>query len=164
MSVTVGDIEAEILVRMGSYLMAVGLDGTTADGANLSLRGSIRWAAGRLGLATADPIDVVDGDLSALDRAQYETFIELAEYKALETAWGNWAMYDQSLGSESQSLSQLRDAIQWRLDWLRKKLGPLIDPAAAPGPSAHGEITAGRCYPGVGRHHHLPWRGGWCPW
>lgn len=157
MAVLVADIEAEILVRLGSYLKAVGLDGTTADGSNLSLRGSIRWAAGRLSLITADPIDVADADLAALDRAQYETFLELVEYKALETAWGNWAMVDQSLGSESQSLSQLRDALQWRLDWLRKKLGPLIDPIASPGPSAHGRIQAGLCYPGRAVTHRS-----WC--
>lgn len=162
MPVTVAAVEAELLSRVGPWLSVAGLDATTADGTNAALRGPIRWAVGRLGLETADAIDVADADLAYISRGTYETLLYLAEYFALESAWGNYTKVDQSLGSESQSLSQRRDALKGRLEWLRRQLGPLVDPAAVPGPPAHGLIEAGRCYPGANRPRMLPWRGGWC--
>lgn len=151
MPVTVADIEIELLLSVGPYLRKVGLDGTTADGTNPALRGAIRRAVGRLGIATADPIAVADDDLADLSRDNYETLLDLAELRALETCWGNWPEYDEQDGTEGQKLSQLADRLERRIKVLTDKLGPLAAPpgsALLPGPSAHGVIRAGlRCPP-----------------
>lgn len=150
MPLTVAAIEAELLTLLGPFLDAVGLDATTHDGTNAALRGPIRRAVARLGLTTADPIDVADADLVDLTRTQYERLISLAQLRALEVIWGNWAEVDEKAGEESQSLSQLADRIERWIKALKEELGPLAeDPEAAltPGPAASGLITAGRRMP-----------------
>ena len=154
MPVTIAGIKVELQTRIGPFWTLAGLTATAFDG-------PIRWAVGRMDLETADTIDVADADLVDLTRTQYETLLYLAEYFALETFLGNYLKVDQSLGSESQSLSQRRGAIMERLAWLRKYLGVLVDPASVPGPSASGLIRAGRCYPGTERPYLRPWRGAW---
>jgi hypothetical protein len=151
MPVTVAAIEAELLILVGPYLDRVGLDGSTSDGTNVALRGAIRRAVGRLAIETDDPIDVADADLAFLTRGTYETLLDLAELRVLETCWGNWPEYDQSAGSESQSLSQLADRLERRIKDLTARLGPLAAPAGSsllPGPAAHGLIRTGRHIPG----------------
>jgi hypothetical protein len=150
MSVTVAMVEAETIARIGPYMAAAGMDVTTVDGTNASLDGPIEWAAWRMNLNPADPFAIVDADLAGLDMAGYQQFLSLTEYRTLDTVWGNWAMYDQQLGSESQSLSQLREALEKRLAKLEAELGPLIGPTFVPGPPSHGVITAGLCYTGRG--------------
>ncbi len=171
MPMTVATIEGELLVLLGPYLSAVGLDSTTADGTNVALRGPIRRAVSRLGLPTADPHSVADGDLAGLTLAGLETLLSLAEWRALVVCWGNWPEVDEKAGEESQNLSQLADRLERRIKALKDELGPIAeDPAAGltPGPSASGLIVAGRrmpwhvpadprSYPGRpgwdGRHH-----------
>jgi hypothetical protein len=169
MPVTVAGIESELVARLGQYLLRFSMDGTTVDGTNVALRGPIRWAVSRLRIETADAIDVADGDLTTLTRATYETFLDLAEYKVLNVLWGNWAEVTQSLGSESQSLSDLSDRLDRRIAVLKGELGTLIkDPAAGatPGPSAVATMRAGRCDPNrAHRDFYAPgWYGGrYCP-
>lgn len=152
MPLTVADIEAELLTLVGPYLTRVGLDGTTSDGTNVSLRGPIRRAVRRLGIETADSHAVADGDLADIGGDTYETFLDLAELRTLELCWGNWAKFDQQAGEERQFLDQLRMGIERRIKTLTERLGSLAYPAEqvdviTPGASASGLITAGQRMP-----------------
>jgi hypothetical protein len=157
MPVTVAAIEAELLVQIGPYLDQMGLDSTTANGTNASLRGAIRDAAWRMaqsGLLTVPPgdhLDLTDDDLVNVTRANYETLRDLALLKVLNVLWGNWPEFDMSAGSESQSLSQVADRLERRIKDLTARLGAVALPVGAsmlPGPAAHGLIRTGRHVPG----------------
>ena len=148
MPLTVAAIEAELLILVGPYLRRVGLDGTTADGTNVALRGPIRRAVLTLGLTTAGPVAVVDADVAAVAGFALEKLLDVAELKALEMCWGNWPEVDQSAEGTSQSLSQLADRLERRIKSLMertvKPYGPAAESGLIPGPSAHGLIKAGR--------------------
>src|SRR5918997_857232 len=122
MPLSVAAIESELLVLVGPYLRRVGLDGTTADGSNAALRGAIRRAVLSLGLATGDPIAVVDADVADISGLDLEKLLEVAELKALETCWGNWPEVDQQAGEERQDLSQLADRIDRRVRFLSDRI------------------------------------------
>lgn len=144
MSITIADLESELLIFVGPYLRRVGLDGTTADGTNLALRGPIRRAAVSLGATVADRLTVEDADLAGLD---LESLLDLSELRTLEICWGNWPQVDEQAGDERQDLSQLADRLERRIKTLTVKLGSLADPSVAaqvPGPAATGLIRAGR--------------------
>ncbi len=148
MPLTVAAIEAELLILVGPYLRRVGLDGTTADGTNVALRGPIRRAVLTLGLTTAGPVAVVDADVAAVAGFALEKLLDVAELKALEMCWGNWPEVDQSAEGTSQSLSQLADRLERRIEALMERVvkpyGPAAESGLIPGPSAHGLIRAGR--------------------
>lgn len=148
MPLTVAAIEAELLILVGPYLRRVGLDGTTADGTNVALRGPIRRAVLTLGLTTAGPVAVVDADVAAVAGFALEKLLDVAELKALEMCWGNWPEVDQSAEGTSQSLSQLADRLERRIKALMertvKPYGPAAESGFIPGPSMHGLIRAGR--------------------
>jgi hypothetical protein len=126
-AITVAAFEADLLVLCGPYLTKVGLDGTTLDGTNDSLRIPIRRAVSRMGIEASDPFAVADPDLADVDVATYETLLDLAELKALEICWGNWPEVDEQAENNSQSLSQLADRLQKRIDTLREMLGTLAE-------------------------------------
>lgn len=155
MPLTLAQVEVKMVGRIGRMLAAVGLDGTTVDGTNPTLAEPIRAALVALGLTTTTSDAATDADLEALSDADLGKFLYLVEYYALESAWGSYVLVDQSLGSESQSLSQLRDAFLARLKWLRDLVGHVIDPISTPGPAAHGLIRAGQCYPPRGANGHV---------
>ncbi len=162
MPLTVSDIERELLTRVGPYLVRVGLDGTTAGGANASLRSPIRGAAWAIGLVPADPIAVADADVADVVGFGLEKLLDVAELKALELCWGNWPEVDQQAGDESQDLSQLADRLERRIKFLTERVskpcGPVAGIGLIPGPSASGLIRAGRFATGVS----LPWD--WPAW
>jgi hypothetical protein len=145
---TVAGLETDLVTMIGPYLTRVGLDGTTVDGTNESLRIPIRRAARRLGVTVAGSA-VTDDELATLDGDE-ETLLDLAELKALEVIWGNWPEVDEQAGEESQSLSQLADRLQKRMDVLTTRLGTVADDAAAallPGASSAALIRTGLDYP-----------------
>lgn len=163
MPLTLSQVEVKLTGRFGYLLSQLGLDGTTADGTNATLAEPIRIALTALGLPTATPGEVTDADLDSLDPGELTKFLDVAAYFALDVAWSKAVfLCDQSLGSESQSLSQIAKGIKDRMDALMARIGYLVIPSSVPGPSAHGLIRAGRCYPVRETPHYLPWRGGWC--
>ncbi len=148
MPLTVAAIEAELLIMVGPYLRRVGLDGTTADGTNVALRGPIRRAVLAMGRTMVDPISVTAVDIANLAGFELEKLLDVAELKVLEMCWGNWPEVDQSAEGTSQSLSQLADRLERRIKALMERIarpyGPDAEAALIPGPSAHGLIRAGR--------------------
>ena len=164
MSLTVADVERDLVDIHGAYLSRTGRDATTADGTNPSLRIPIRRAAKRLGLAVAGGA-VTDAELIPLDPASEETFLDVALYHSLKACRGSWAEFDQSDGEDSQSLSQLTKALD---DWIRaleEELGPLAvdeDSSTLARPPAHGLLRAGLCYPPHGANRWGLVSGGYC--
>ena len=153
MSLTVAGLESDLLVLLGPILSRVGLDATTVDGSNPSLRIPIRRAARRLGVSVAGT-SATDEELATADADSEETFLDLAELKTLEIIWGNWPEVDEQAGEENQTLSQLADRVQKRIDALTERLGSLAtDPtvvdadASSVGSSAVNLIKAGLNYP-----------------
>jgi hypothetical protein len=148
MPLTVAGLETDLIVLLGPYLTRVGLDGTTVDGSNPSLRIPIRRAAKRLGVSVAGST-VTDEELATLDGDE-ETLLDLAELKTLELIWGNWPEVDQQSGEERQFLNQIADRIEKRIGVLKSSLGTIADDAAEsllPGPSSSALIRAGLEYP-----------------
>lgn len=166
MPLTVSQVEVKLTGRYGYLLSQVGLDGTTTDGTNPTLVEPIRAALVAMGHATTSSDAASDADLEALADGDLTKLLDVAAYLALDAAWGRAVFFcDQSLGSESQSLSQVAKGIKDRMDALEKRIGYIVNPLSVPGLSEHGLIKAGRCYP-VDRGDwpgRIPWRGGWCP-
>jgi hypothetical protein len=165
---TIADIERKLLVAVGPFLSRVGLDATTANGANPSLEEPIRRAVSRLVGSPWDQtrLAAADADLEGLELT---TLLDLATLRTLEQCRDNWAEFDETKGEVSQSLSQLTKALDDRIAALTQRLGPIAvepDSATLPGPAAHGVIRAGLCYPPRGLRHayadeHPYGYGGW---
>lgn len=81
---TRADAEAEIIARIGRWLTAAGLDGTTVSGSNASLNSPISYALRDAGVSAVTSL----AD-SALDR-----FYDLAELRALDNAVQNFTKVD----------------------------------------------------------------------
>jgi hypothetical protein len=162
---TLSQVEVTVLRSIGPVLTLVGLDGTTMNGTNPTLVEPIRAALQALGLPVASTDGATDDEVGAVAAVDIPRFYYLVEYFALEAAWGaSLLMVDQSLGSESQSLSQIREGIMARLKWLLDRIGTLVPNALTPGKSVSGLIRAGRCYPVRPYpypYHCSPYRGGW---
>lgn len=126
--------ESQLIRRAGRLMVKVGMDGTTQNGANLDLNDPIRLAVRYLGLSVADAITVVDSDLSALQGWTIEQFLDLSEFRLLESIWGNWAEVREKISLGEVELQQLADRIQKRIteleNRLRKPYGPNVGAVA----------------------------------
>jgi hypothetical protein len=147
MPLTVAAIESELLVRVGPYLARVGLDGTTAGGANAALRGPVRRAILAVGGSMADPITPSDADVAAVRGPALERLLDVAELRALENCWGNWPKVNFSAGGNSQELGDLSSRLEKRIASLQARTRGPYGPGdpSLPRPSATGIIKAGRC-------------------
>lgn len=150
MPLTIARLETELLARIAPFLLAVGLDSTTADGTNADLRGPIRRGVLATGITPAD-LDVADSDIAAVAGWDLEKLLDVAELRALEVCWGNWSEVDEKAGEESQSLNQLADRLERRIAALAKRITepyvPVDELGIVPGASCSGLITAGRRKP-----------------
>lgn len=128
------ELAADLVMLLGDFLTLVGLDGTTADATNDSLRIPIRRA-----LAVQEA-----------GTAAGESILDLAEYHAIWLVLGHYTKVDQSAGEESQSLSQRFDWLWKRLAKLKEDLGSLVETPEAgtvPPAAAIGQMRAGQCMP-----------------
>jgi hypothetical protein len=160
LALTVAQVETELLIDLGPYLDRVGLDGTTNDGTNVHLRGSIRRAIRRLGHTTADPITVSDADLSGIEGSAVDALLDLAKLYAFQVCWGNWPHVNFKAGENSQDLSDLADRLQEEIAKLKDETDETLPPeelTAAP-PSAFGVIETGRYQPGRPGYPHRLFR------
>lgn len=105
---TRADAEAELIARLGTWMTAAGLDGTTVDGTNASLDSAFNYA-----LRDADESAIADLDSTALDR-----FYDLTELRALVNTLQNYKKVDVAAGP-SAKLDQLGQRMERRLAQLR---------------------------------------------
>lgn len=115
MAITRAQAEKLLIRRLGNLLTAADLDGVTNDGENDDLADPIAYAARQCALTVADVTAPTDAELSALDVADSDKLLDLAELRALENILGNYDGVDISVGPRRESLGQLRDGLLKRI-------------------------------------------------
>lgn len=86
MTVTRANVESILVRRVGTWLTAAGLDGTTVNGTNADLNDPIAQALLQAGYTVATITSVADADLASVPNADIPMICDLAELRALETA------------------------------------------------------------------------------
>lgn len=137
--------ESVLIARVGRKMAAAGLDGTTKDGTNADLNDPIRRAVQSMGVATADPVTVADGDLASFSGFPAEKLFDLAHVAVLHNILGNWAYVDQQTGQDYQNLNQFADQVRQEIASLEARLekpyGPML------GGSQVAPMTTGQTMP-----------------
>lgn len=124
MPLTVAEIEGEVLRGglFGRVLAKAGLDGTTADGGNLALRGALRLAMAELGYPAANPPSLVDSDVAAIPSASVERMLLLAKIRLIDDILLNWDRVEESFGQEKDAAKRMEDRLRTILKDLRERL------------------------------------------
>lgn len=110
MSLTRAATEVELVRRVGAWLTAAGLDGTTVNGTNAALASPIAWALRQSGYTVADPTTPADGDFAGVTNV--DKLFDLAELRTLETIERNYTDVDSVAGVVEAKQDQLRQGIQ----------------------------------------------------
>src|SRR4051812_38504892 len=114
MSIPRQTFEAELADRVGGWLAFVGKDVAVTASPNPTFNGPLAFALIQLGSPPADPGDVTDADLSGITAGQFSAVCDLAEVRALRSAIQNNTVVTGSLGPESNSWSNILDAMKER--------------------------------------------------
>lgn len=122
MALSRATLEVILVKRVGAWLTAAGLDGTTVDGTNTDLNDPIGTAIRQAGGSVADLATVADGDLSTFAEADYDKLIGLAELRALETIQRNYAQVDVEVDDVSRDSGQLGTRIDKAVALLTARL------------------------------------------
>jgi hypothetical protein len=123
MTITRANAETILIRRVGKALAAAGLDGTTVDGTNVDLNDPLGWACRQLGYAVDSPTAVDDDDLASVTDADLDQFLDMAEWRTLESALNAaLALVDTSVGPIRESLSQLAAGLEKRIARLEARL------------------------------------------
>jgi len=113
--------ETILVKRLGPMMTAAGM-AVTIIGTNADLNDPLAWATRQLGHTTADPSTVTDAELASVAVANYDDFLDLAEYRALQNVLGALDDVDLTVGPRSEKLSQLAAQAQKKLDQLEHRL------------------------------------------
>lgn len=125
MPITRAQIETILIRRCGKLLTAAGLDGTTVTGANPDLVDPIGFALRYIGLNPASPTVITDSDLSQVPIDDYDQLFDVAELRTLENVQGNLAIVNITVGSRSESFSDLSSRLNAAIE--RKRAQVLQD-------------------------------------
>ena len=87
MTLTLNNATTVLGSRLNKLLLAIGLDASAID-----LNDPIAYAVRDLGYTVADATQVVNSDLSSIAAAEENQFLDVAEYRGLETAQNNLAV------------------------------------------------------------------------
>lgn len=113
MALTRAPAETVLLKRVGVLFTAIGLDGTTDDGTNVDLNDPLGYALRRLGYSVATITAVADADLAAVGTDEYDALLDLAELRALESAWSAaLTLVDLAVGPRKEALGQLAQGLE----------------------------------------------------
>lgn len=135
------DFEAILVNRFGATLIQVGKDGITKDGTNVDLGPPLGTTLNLLGFFPSSLVDPVDADFAVLPADRVTEFEMRSGLASLEMML--WAATDvnEKAGTQSQSLSQLPNRIQARIDSLSKQI---IDRYGVADQSiVYGDMTSG---------------------
>ena len=105
MALTVVQAETILLKRTSKLLTALSMDGTTVTGDNPDLVDPMGYAIRQMGGTVATITDVIDADLAGI--TDYDKFLDLAELRTLQNAYGNFALIDVSIGPRDEKWSSL---------------------------------------------------------
>jgi len=125
MAPTRAQFEAEIVSRVGGFLTAAGLDGTTVDGTNAALASPIAYALRASGYTLATAGAPTTSDLSATTADDEDKLYDLAELRALENAYAHYTKVDSSAAVVSAKLDQLRQAMRTRIAELHARVAEI---------------------------------------
>jgi hypothetical protein len=126
MALTRANAETILVNRLSGLLAGAGM-AVTYTGANADLAEPLTWAARRIGLSPASPTTVADSDLSGLGEADYDDYLDLAEYRTLKSIQGHLALVDVTAGPRAEKLSQLASQVQAMLDARKEHIEGLAD-------------------------------------
>ena len=115
MTLTRADAEIILVKRTGALLTEADLDGTTNDGSNADLNDPIGWAVRRCGGTVSDFVAISDTDVATVGSTDYDKFLDLVEYRTLQSISGNLAVVDIKSGPFDEKLSQLVKQVEERL-------------------------------------------------
>jgi hypothetical protein len=122
MALTRSDAESLLIALIGPLFTEVGLDGTTEDGSNADLNSPLYFGLGKVSVTVDDITLVGDADMARLASADYQEFLDWAELRCFENAFNAATTVDITLGPHSESLSQLADRLQHRIDKKREQV------------------------------------------
>lgn len=114
MALTRANVEAILIRRVGKRMTQAALDGTTNTGANADLNDPIGWAVRKAGY-TVDDISAVDNDdVARISTADIDKFLDLAEYRALQSILGNSTDVDTRVWTHGheEKLSDLAEQLE----------------------------------------------------
>jgi len=113
--------ETIMVKRLGPMMTAAGM-AVTIVGTNADLNDPLAWATRQLDHATANADTVTDAELASVAVADYDDFLDLAEYRTLQNVLGALDDVDLTVGPRSEKLSQLAAQAQKKLDRLEERL------------------------------------------
>ncbi|MDY7078015.1 MAG: hypothetical protein SXV54_13955, partial [Chloroflexota bacterium] len=125
MAMTRVQAETVIVSRAGPLMEAAGMV-VTVVGTNADLNDSLAWATRKLGYTTADASTVSDTELASVAVAEYDDFLDLAEYRTLLSIVTNLDDVDIVAGPRAEKLSQLVSRVLRRIDRLEAKLTDIL--------------------------------------
>lgn len=119
---TRAQVETVLIRRAGKLLTAAGLDGVTRTGANADLADPIGYALRQCGYSVADVSDPTTAEVAAVDEADIDKVLDIAELRTCENIAGNLDEVDYTLGPQSESLGQLATTLDKRIARLSEAL------------------------------------------
>lgn len=122
MGITRSEAERILVNRCGALMTAAGLDGITQDGANDDLNDTLGVALRTIGLSVGDISRVLDSDLSSVTDDDIDKFLDVAEFRLLQTIIGNLDDVDIEAGPFTAKYSQLARQLERRMSRLQDKL------------------------------------------
>ena len=123
MSLTVAGIEGELVTRLrGKLANSYWTMSVAANGSNPDLRGPIRYAVRSLGGEPADPLTLVDADVSGFSGWDVERLLDIASIQVLKACLGQIAFVDVQVDSDMQRLSQLNAQIMAEITYYEQRI------------------------------------------
>lgn len=120
--VTRANVESILIKRLGALLQQADLDGTTIDGSNADLNDPIRWALTYLNISVVSVMSVADVDLDGITLTTLDKFLDLAEYRTLQTINTQLDDVNIRVGPHSQAYSDLLDHVRKAVDTKKQNL------------------------------------------
>lgn len=111
MSLTRANAESELVSRQKSRMEAVSME-VTFVGSNADLNSPIGFAVRKMGGTVASFGSVANADLTFLDEADFDQFLDIAEYRLMLNIKGRWGMVDTKIGPRSENLSQFAEDLE----------------------------------------------------
>ena len=121
MTLTRANTEYLLEARTGPLLTAAGMS-TDVDGTNVDLNDPIARAVRDLGHTVASAVLVADADVAAVTDAETDEFLDTATLHTLEAVLGNFDDVDIKVGPMSESLSQLAEQVERKIERLLAQL------------------------------------------
>lgn len=122
MVMTRANVEVLLIRRCGALMTAAGLDGTTVDGTNVDLNDPIGVAIVAVSGTVASRVLVTATDVATVAAADYDEFLDVVEYRVLESVLGNLGKVDITVGPRQENLSQLATRLEKTIERKRKDL------------------------------------------